>query len=156
MIQKQDILAFLRKHSLAVLATADMKGKPQAAVVEFTELDDLTIIIDTFSHSRKYQNLQQNDQVAIVIGWDNNVTLQIDATAHELKGEDLLRAKEIYFAKNERAKKMGQQTRDCLLCFQANLDALLGRRKNPMADRRSASMSSLENRVAEIEKWSQR
>ncbi len=117
MIQKQDVLAFLRKHSLAVLATADMKGKPQAAVVEFAELDDLTIIIDTFNYSRKYKNLQQNDQVAIVVGWDNNVTLQMDATAHELKGEDLLRAKEIYFAKNERAKKWANKPEIAYFAF---------------------------------------
>ncbi|HMS50086.1 MAG TPA: pyridoxamine 5'-phosphate oxidase family protein [Candidatus Saccharibacteria bacterium] len=117
MIQKHDILAFLRKHSLAVLATADVKGRPQAAVVEFAELDDLTIIIDTFNYSRKYKNLQQNDQVAIVIGWDNNVTLQIDATAHELNGEDLARAKDIYFAKNERAKKWGDKPEIAYFAF---------------------------------------
>lgn len=117
MIQKQDILAFMRKHSLVVLATADVKGKPQAAVVEFAELDDLTIIIDTFNYSRKYINLQQNDQVAIVVGWDNNVTLQIDATAHELKGEDLLHAKEVYFAKNERAKKWANKPEIAYFAF---------------------------------------
>lgn len=102
---KEGVLAFIKKHDLAVVATASKDGMPTAAVVEFGELDDLTIIIDTLKSSRKYQNLQANPQVAIVIGWDDDVTVQISATAHELQGSELEQAKASYFAKNERAKK---------------------------------------------------
>ena len=102
---KQDILDFIKSHRLAVVSTASKDGKPEAAIVEFGELDDLTIIIDTLTTSRKYKNLQTNKNVAIVIGWDNDITVQIDATANELSGDDLSVAKEAYFAKNSRAKK---------------------------------------------------
>lgn len=102
---KEAILEFLKQHSLAVIATVNEQGAPQAAVVEFAELSDLTIIIDTLTYSRKYKNLQSNSEAAIVIGWDADKTLQIDAIASELSGPDLERAKQVYFVKNERARK---------------------------------------------------
>ncbi len=102
-----EVLKFIKKHNLAVLATTDKKGKPQAAVVEFAELDNFTIIIDTFDHSRKYMNLNDNDKAAIFIGWDNNKTVQIDGQAKELSGAELKKAQDVYFAKNPRARKWG-------------------------------------------------
>lgn len=102
---KQEVLDFIKQHKLAVVATTDGQGKPQAAVVEFGELDDLTIVIDTLKTSRKYRNLQQKQDVAVVIGWDEDKTMQINAVAEELSGEELERAKAAYFAKNDRARK---------------------------------------------------
>lgn len=101
---KEDVLKFIKFHRLAVVSTVD-SDRPQAAVVEFGELDDLTIIIDTLKTSRKYKNLQTNQNVAVVIGWDNDVTVQIDGAAKELSGEELEHAKQAYIAKNPRAKK---------------------------------------------------
>lgn len=101
----KDVLDFIKKHDLAVVSTADSNGKPQSAVVEFAELDDLSIIIDTFTNSKKYKNLQTNNKVAIVIGWDDNKTVQIDAVAKELSGGELEEVKRVYFKKNERAKE---------------------------------------------------
>jgi pyridoxine/pyridoxamine 5'-phosphate oxidase len=101
----QDILDFIKQHDLAVISTVDPSGTPQATVVEFAELDDLTIVIDTLTTSRKYKNLQTNKEVALVIGWDKNVTVQINAIATELSGDDLAAAKKAYIAKNKRAKK---------------------------------------------------
>lgn len=100
-----DALTFIKSHKLAVVATIGKANVPQAAVVEFGELPDMTIIIDTLKSSRKYRNLQANPNVAIVIGWDKDKTVQIDAKAHELRGSDLARAKTAYFSKNKRAEK---------------------------------------------------
>lgn len=102
---KQDVFDFIKTNGLAVVATTDSHGSPQAAVVEYGELEDFTIIIDTLKSSRKYKNIQQNDKVAIVIGWDNDITVQIDAVAIELNGKRLDIAEEAYFKKNERARK---------------------------------------------------
>lgn len=100
-----DIYDFIRGHNLAVVSTVHLSGKPQSAVVEFAESEDLTIIIDTLTTSRKYKNLQQNKNVAVVIGWDDDKTVQMDTVATELSGVELKAAQEIYFAKNERARK---------------------------------------------------
>jgi general stress protein 26 len=102
---KEEVLSFIKGNHLAVVATSNANGTPQAAVVEFGELNDFTIIIDTLSSSRKYKNLKTNKNVAIVIGWDNDITVQIDALAIELSGGELEQAKRAYFKKNTRAKK---------------------------------------------------
>lgn len=102
---KQDVLKFIKSHNLAVVATVSAENKPQASVLEFGELDDLTIIVDMFKTSRKYKNLQSNNEAALVIGWDDDKTVQINGTAHELTGEKLKRAQKSYFTKNPRAKK---------------------------------------------------
>lgn len=102
---KEDILQFVKGQSLAVIATVSKNGSPEAAVVEFGELDDFTIVIDTLKTSRKYKNLQVNPKVAIVVGWDENITVQINGVANELSGPELEEAKTAYFSKNPRAKK---------------------------------------------------
>lgn len=104
-MNKEDVLKFIKAQNLAVVATVNPQGKPQASVVEFAELDDLTIIIDLLKTSRKYKNLQTNKNLAIVIGWDNDITVQIDGKAHELSGGELEHAQKAYFVKNPRAKK---------------------------------------------------
>lgn len=104
-MNKEKVLRFIKSQNLAVIATVNQENKPEAAVVEFGELPDLTIIIDTLKSSRKYKNLQTNKNVAVVIGWDNDITLQISGVAKELSGRELKQAKEAYFVKNPRAKK---------------------------------------------------
>ncbi|MCA9325362.1 pyridoxamine 5'-phosphate oxidase family protein [Candidatus Saccharibacteria bacterium] len=101
----EDVLEFVKKHDLMMLATVDDNGKPEAAVVEFGEKDDFTIVIDTLTTSRKYKNLQSCNNVAVVVGWDNSVTVQFEGSATELLGPALEAAKQAYFAKNPRAKK---------------------------------------------------
>ncbi|WP_245313036.1 pyridoxamine 5'-phosphate oxidase family protein [Bradyrhizobium macuxiense] len=54
---RAELLAFLRRHRLAVVSTV-YDGAPQAAVVGIAITDDLEIIFDTLTTSRKYRNLQ--------------------------------------------------------------------------------------------------
>ena len=54
-------------------------------------------MFDTLSTSRKVANLARNSAAAVVIGWDDNISLQIEGTAHQPIGDDLSRAKEAYF-----------------------------------------------------------
>ena len=102
--EKRFILDFIKQHNIAVVATC-ITNKPQAAVVEYGEQDNLDIIIDTFKGSRKCKNLRINNSASIVIGWDDDKTLQIDAIARELIGASSNVAKQAYFAKNPRARK---------------------------------------------------
>ncbi len=103
--KKQIILDFIKRHNLGVIATADLNGKPEAAVLEFGETDDLELIFDAFASSRKCRNIEKNKRVAFVIGWDDNITVQYEGEAEELRGEELEKYKQKYFAKNPRAKK---------------------------------------------------
>lgn len=103
--KKRVILNFIKRHEIGIIATLNTNNLPEAAVVEYGETNDLELIFDTFTSSRKYRNLLQNPRVALVIGWDDNITIQYEGETVELKGEELERCKGSYFRKNPRAKK---------------------------------------------------
>ncbi len=100
MDQKAFVLNFLRQHHLAVLATADETGKPEAAVLGFAETDAFELIFNTSNTTLKFQNLQKNPQVAVVIGWDNGQTVQYEGNVREVYGEKAVRYKAILYTKN--------------------------------------------------------
>ena len=97
--QKKTILEFIKKHTLAVLATISPESKPEAAAIEFSEKDNFELIFDTFPTFRKYKNLQTNPNVAVVIGWDKDITVQYEGEAVELKGDELMEYKKIHATK---------------------------------------------------------
>ena len=105
MSDKQKILGFIEEETLMVISSLSPDGKPQSAVVEFGETEDLEIIFDSFEESRKYRNIKQNSAVSLVIGWDKNITVQYDGEAKELEGAELEKYKEIYFKKNPKAQR---------------------------------------------------
>jgi bifunctional enzyme CysN/CysC len=95
--ERTDILAFLRGHRLCVQASVSPSGVAQAAVVGFAVSDDLEIVFDTIGTSRKMKNLRRDPRVAIVVGWDDEVTAQIEGLADEPDGAELARLKAVYF-----------------------------------------------------------
>jgi len=103
--KRQIILDFMKRHNLGVISTADLNARPEAAVVEFGETNKLELIFDAFNQSKKCRNIEENNKVAFVIGWDENITVQYEGEASELKGDELKTYKERYFEKNPRAKK---------------------------------------------------
>ena len=73
--------AFVRTQGRAVVATLAPAGAPQAALVGVAALDDGTLIFDTPDDSRKIHNLHENGRVAVVVGTDGDVTVQIEGVA---------------------------------------------------------------------------
>lgn len=104
MNKKKIILDFIKKHKICVLSTIS-QNKSESAVIEFGETEDLELIFDTFNTYRKYQNIQKNHNVSVVIGWDKNITVQYEGQAIELLGKELDKYKKIYFAKNPNAQR---------------------------------------------------
>lgn len=94
---RAELLAFLRMHRLAVVSTVH-DGAPQAAVVGIAISDDLEIIFDTLTTSRKYQNLRTDPRAAAVVGWDAEQTAQIEGVADFPSGAELAACKQVYFA----------------------------------------------------------
>jgi general stress protein 26 len=94
---KDFLYDFIKQHKLAVVSTLSKDNKPEAALVGFAISEDLEIVFDTVKTSRKYHNLLQNPAVAVVVGWDNETTVQYEGVATELSGEGADRYKEIYF-----------------------------------------------------------
>ncbi|MER7664683.1 MULTISPECIES: pyridoxamine 5'-phosphate oxidase family protein [unclassified Streptomyces] len=94
---RDELLWFLRRHKLAVEASVGPGGRPQAAVVGFGVSDQLEIVFDTVNTTRKYRNLLADPRIALVIGWDEAVTVQIEGLADFPEGPELERLKAAYF-----------------------------------------------------------
>lgn len=94
---RSELLAFLRAHRLAVISTIN-PASPQAAVIGIAVTDELHVIFDTSSNSRKYQNLRDDPRVALVIGWDAEQTVQYEGIADFPEDDDLAACKRVYFA----------------------------------------------------------
>ncbi len=82
------IAAFVRTHGLAVVATTDGSGRPQAALVGVAALEDGTLIFDSLVDSRKVENLRANPSIAVVAGLSGGVSIQLEGTATVCSGDD--------------------------------------------------------------------
>jgi len=73
-------------------------GTPQAALVGVAATDDAEIVFDTSGSTRKVANIEREPQVAVVVGWDDEVTVQCEGAADILAGDELERCQRFYFA----------------------------------------------------------
>jgi hypothetical protein len=55
---ENDVLAYIRCHRFAVIATAERTGAPYAVVVGVATTDSLEVVFDTLISTRKHANLQ--------------------------------------------------------------------------------------------------
>lgn len=105
---KEDLYRFIKDRKLAVVSTVTSKGRSESALIGIAVTPALEVIFDTSRESRKVENLRNNPHVSLVIGWDDETTLQYQGVADEPTGQSLERCKEIYFAAfpdgRERAK----------------------------------------------------
>jgi pyridoxine/pyridoxamine 5'-phosphate oxidase len=94
---RAELLQFLRKHRYAVQATTTADGAPQAAVIGIAVTDELELVFDTLGTTRKALNLRRDARIALVIGWDEEQTVQLEGRADEPSGSELARLKRAYF-----------------------------------------------------------
>ena len=74
----------ISKITSAVVATTSNTNEPEAAYIRIAVTKDLKIIFDTVKTSRKYKNLLTKPAVALVIGWENETTIQYEGVARIL------------------------------------------------------------------------
>lgn len=95
-----ELLDFVKGHRVAVQASVSPSGSAQAAVVGIAVTENLEIVFDCLATSRKFENLQRNPKIALVIGGLNpgdERTVQYEGLADEPRGADLARIKAAYF-----------------------------------------------------------
>lgn len=92
------LVSFIRRHRWAVVATTHADGSPEAAVIGIAVTDDLELVFDTLTTTRKGHNLRRDPRVALVIGWDDAVTLQLEGVADEPAGDERARLQAVYLA----------------------------------------------------------
>jgi len=95
---RADLVAFIRAHKWGVVASTGPTGEAQAAVVGVAVTDELEIVFDTLGSTRKAANLRRDPRIAVVIGWDEAQTVQLEGVADEPTGAELARIQAAYFA----------------------------------------------------------
>ncbi len=95
---RAELVQFLRRYKLAVEASVAPGGAPQAAVVGFGVSDGCELVFDTLTTTRKYRNLVADPRIALVVGWDHEITAQLEGVVDFPAGDELARVREVYFA----------------------------------------------------------
>jgi pyridoxine/pyridoxamine 5'-phosphate oxidase len=95
---RAELVRFLRRSKLAVEASVAPDGAPQAAVIGVAVTDELELVFDTLTSSRKYRNLVADPRIALVIGWDDAATVQLEGVVDFPSGAELDRVRACYFA----------------------------------------------------------
>jgi pyridoxine/pyridoxamine 5'-phosphate oxidase len=93
----EEIFDIARRKRFLVVSTVNESGAPEAALMGFALTEAKEIVFDTLSTSRKAVNLTRNAKAALVVGWDDSVSLQIEGPARRPVGDDLASAKAAYF-----------------------------------------------------------
>ena len=94
----EEVFDIAKSKRYLVVSTVNEAGAAEAALMGFALTQAKEIVFDTLSTSRKAVNLGRNPAAAVVIGWDDNISLQIEGAARRPVGDDLASAKEAYFS----------------------------------------------------------
>jgi pyridoxine/pyridoxamine 5'-phosphate oxidase len=93
----EEVFDIAKTKRYLVVSTVNESGAPEAALMGFALTPAKEVVFDTLSTSRKAVNLARNPAAALVIGWDENVSLQIEGVARRPVENDLASAKAAYF-----------------------------------------------------------
>jgi pyridoxine/pyridoxamine 5'-phosphate oxidase len=94
---RAELVALLRRFRTGVVSTVAATGAPQAALVGLAVGDDLALVFDTLSTTRKFANLAHEPRVAVVMG-EGELTVQLEGRADAPAGAELARVQATYFA----------------------------------------------------------
>ena len=93
----EEVFEIVRRTRLAVVSSVHEFGAPELALVGFALTQDNEIVFDTLGSSRKAGNFTRRSAAALVVGWEDDITVQIEGDARRPQGEDLANAKAAYF-----------------------------------------------------------
>ncbi len=93
----EEVFDIAKAKQYLILSSVNEFGAPEAALMGFALTRANEIVFDTLSTSRKAVNLARNPAAALVIGWDDDISLQIEGQARRPVGDDLASAKSAYF-----------------------------------------------------------
>lgn len=107
----EQLLRVARSQEHCALATSDLSGVPQVAVVQYLVTDAFELITGTLSTSRKASNLLRNPEVAMTIWSDQKPawTLQLQGVVDRPEGEELEVFKQLFASTYPEEFRMREQ-----------------------------------------------
>lgn len=88
MLTRAEVVAFVREARLAVVATANSDGAPEAALVEMAVTEPGELVFNTKTRSRKVRNIGLGSRIAVVVGWSHQVSVQLEGEARPVAGAE--------------------------------------------------------------------
>jgi general stress protein 26 len=82
-----ELRTYLQQHRIAVLATVNDQGAPEAALVGVAVTDELDLVFDTLAATRKHANLRRCPRTAVVFSGPGECTVQCEGEASLLDPE---------------------------------------------------------------------
>ena len=125
----EEVFDIAKTKRYLVVSTVNESGAPEAALMGFALTPAKEVVFDTLSTSRKAVNLARNPAAALVIGWDENVSLQIEGVARRPVGNDLASAKAAYFGEWPDGARPRELVQHRLCRRQAEVDTILQLRR---------------------------
>jgi nitroimidazol reductase NimA-like FMN-containing flavoprotein (pyridoxamine 5'-phosphate oxidase superfamily) len=97
-LTRAELYAFIARQRYGVVATTHADGSSQSALVGIAVSPSLEIYFDTVGTTRKAVNFRRDPRVSLVIGWENEQSVQLEGVADEPTGAALEDLKRIYYA----------------------------------------------------------
>jgi len=95
------VIEFLSRQRYAVVSTVGAFGAPESALVGIAWWRPLAglpeLMFDTISSSRKAKNIARDPRCSLVLGWEDETTIQLEGDGRRVEGTELQRAKLDYF-----------------------------------------------------------
>lgn len=106
--QRENIISFLKDHSVGVLATIGAEdGKPSASTIYIGVDDAINIVFTTKRETRKYKNISANGSVMLVVH-DAAEQKEVQVSGQAIEVKDHEQQAEIYHQTLQAAKQTGQ------------------------------------------------
>jgi general stress protein 26 len=97
---KVEALNFLKNEHYCVISTVSPENTSESAFVAFSENENLEIMIGTSNKTRKFHNIEHNQFVSVVFGFDQKRSIQYEGKARVLQGNELEQRLKVHFAKH--------------------------------------------------------
>jgi pyridoxine/pyridoxamine 5'-phosphate oxidase len=107
-VHREELVAFVRRRGQAVVATRGPDGAPQVTSVGIAVTAEAEFVFELSIHSREHQNIRAFPLVGMVIGGDEEVTLQFEGSAERLDGDERDRCLRAYFQQHPLGRDRSQ------------------------------------------------
>ncbi|HSN44381.1 MAG TPA: pyridoxamine 5'-phosphate oxidase family protein [Propionibacteriaceae bacterium] len=84
---RDDLASHVSQVGMGVVSTVSVLGHPEAAFMELVATAEGEIVFVTKLDARKAVNLRADPRIAVVVGWEKGITVQVEGVAELPTGD---------------------------------------------------------------------